>query len=96
MPHRYAFPNTNELDTVYNAKNRSWQGIHNVVTTEKNKELFKTDLIVQGNSSSDGSTRITIRAVLPPRDARIITIFPTGNDIDLKHRLTIFNIFFKF
>ncbi len=38
------------------------------------------------------------RAVLATRDAHIIAIFPAGNDIDLKHRLTIiiFNIFFKF
>ncbi len=37
-------------------------------------------------------------AVLATRDARIIVIFPAGNDINLKHRLTIiiFNIFFKF
>ncbi len=39
-----------------------------------------------------------IRAVFATRDARIIALFPAGNDIDLKHRLTIiiFNIFFKF
>ncbi len=38
-----------------------------------------------------------IRAVLATRDARIIAIFPAGNDIDLKHRLTIiiFKIFFQ-
>ncbi len=38
-----------------------------------------------------------IRAVHTSRDARIIAIFPAGNDIDLQHRLTIiiFNIFFK-
>ncbi len=29
-----------------------------------------------------------IRAVLTTRDARKIAIFPVGNDIDLKHRLT--------
>ncbi len=38
------------------------------------------------------------RAVLTTRDASIITIFPAGNDIDLKHRLMIiiFNIFSSF
>ncbi len=37
------------------------------------------------------------RAVLATRDAHIITIFPAGNDIDLKHRpmIIIFNIFFN-
>ncbi len=41
---------------------------------------------------------VILRAVLANHDAHIITIFPAGNDIDLKHRLTIiiFNIFFKF
>ncbi len=39
-----------------------------------------------------------VRAVLATSDAHIIAIFSAGNDIDLKHRLTIiiFNIFFKF
>ncbi len=50
--HRYAFKNTNKVDTVYNANNRSWQGIHNAITTEKNRELFDTELIVQGNICS--------------------------------------------
>ncbi len=38
------------------------------------------------------------RAVLVTRDARLIAIFPAGNDIDLKHRITIviLNIFYKF
>ncbi len=42
--------------------------------------------------------KIFYRALLATCDARIIAIFPAGNDIDLKHRLTIiiFNIFFKF
>ncbi len=39
-----------------------------------------------------------IRVVLNISDARLIAIFPAGNDIDLKHRITIviFNILFKF
>ncbi len=53
VPHRYAFSNTNKLDSVYNAKNRSWQGIHNAAITEKNREPFKTDLIVQGSCTID-------------------------------------------
>ncbi len=52
---------TTKLDTVYNAKNRSWQGIHDAITTEKNRDLFKIDLIVQGNSSNLDSTGITIQ-----------------------------------
>ncbi len=59
VPHRYAFSNTTKLDTVYNATNRSWQGIHDALTTEKNRDLFETDLIVQCNSSNVDSTRIT-------------------------------------
>ncbi len=60
-PHRYAFSNITKLDTMYNVKNRSWQSIHDAITTEKNMHLFKTDLIVQGNSSNVYSTRITIQ-----------------------------------
>ncbi len=43
-------------------------------------------------------TMVYIKAVLATRDDSIITIFPAGNDIDLKHILMImiFNIFFKF
>ncbi len=61
VQHIYAFTNTNTLDTVYNAKHLSWQCIHNAITTGKNRELFETDLIVQGIYSVDESTRITIQ-----------------------------------
>ncbi len=60
MPQRYAFTSTVKLNSVYNAKNRYWQGIHDAITTEKNRDLFDTDLIVKGNSSNVDSTRITI------------------------------------
>ncbi len=46
---------------MYNAKNRSWQGIQDAITTEKNRDLFETNLIVQGNSSNVDSTRITLQ-----------------------------------
>ncbi len=59
MLHRFAFSNTTKLDTVCNSKNRSWLGIHDAITTEKNRDLFDTDLIVQGNSSNVDSTSIT-------------------------------------
>ncbi len=41
---------------------------------------------------------VIARAVLVTHDARLIAIFPTGNDIDSKHRImiVILNIFFKF
>ncbi len=52
VSHRYAFPNANKLDTVYKAKNCSWQGLHNAIATEKNRELFDTDFMVQVNSAN--------------------------------------------
>ncbi len=59
--HRYAFKNINKIDIVYNAKNLSWQGIDNAITTEKNRELFDTDHIIQSNIASDDSTTISIQ-----------------------------------
>ncbi len=41
--HRYVFKNHNKIYTVYNATTISWQGIHNVITTEKNRELLDTE-----------------------------------------------------
>ncbi len=34
--------------------------IYNAITTEKNRELFDTELIIQGNIVSDDSTIISI------------------------------------
>ncbi len=61
VPSEYAFSNTTKPDTLYNAKNRSWQGIHDAITIKKNRDLFETDIIVQGNISNVDSTRITIQ-----------------------------------
>ncbi len=47
VPPRDAFSNTSIIDTVYNANNRIWQGIHDSITTAKNRELFETYFIVQ-------------------------------------------------
>ncbi len=90
MPHRYSVSHTNKLDNVYNAKNRSWQGIHNAGTTEKNRELFETDLIVQGNISSDDSTRITIQMnkncmteLLLVDNTKVLSLCNTGSNVHL-------------
>ncbi len=90
VPHRYAFSNTTKLDTVYNAKNRSWQGIHDAITREKNRDLFETDLIVQGNSSNVDSTRITIQVnkncmteLLLLDNTKVLSLFHTGSNVNL-------------
>ncbi len=90
MPHRYAFANTNKLDTVYNANNRSWQGIHNAITTEKNMDLFETDLIVQGNGVNTDSTRITIQVnkncmteLLLLDNTKVLSLIDTGSNVNL-------------
>ncbi len=61
MPSRYASSNIAKIDTVYNAKNRSWQGVHDSITAVKKRELFETDFIVQGNHPNVDSTRIRIQ-----------------------------------
>ncbi len=58
--HGYVFKNHNKIDTVYNATNLKWQSIHDAIGSEKNIELFDTELIVHGNISSDDSTKISI------------------------------------
>ncbi len=90
VPHRYAFSNTTKPDTLYNAKNRSWQGIHDAITTEKNRDLFETNLIVQGNSSNVDSTRITIQVnkncmteLLLLDNNKVLTLFDTGSNVNL-------------
>ncbi len=35
VPHRYAYTNTDKMDTVHNAINLTWQSIQNAITTEK-------------------------------------------------------------
>ncbi len=60
MPPRHAFSNTTKIDTVYNTNNRTWQGIHDSITTAKNCELFETDFIVQDDHSQVDSTRVNI------------------------------------
>ncbi len=90
VPHRYAFTNTNKLDTVYNANNLSWQGIHDAITTKKNAELFETDLIVQGNNSVNESTRITIQVnkncmteLLLLDNTKVLSLFDSGSPVNL-------------
>ncbi len=61
MPPRHAFSNTGKIDTVYNANNRTWQGIHDSITTAKNRELFETDFIVQDEHPQVDSTRVNIQ-----------------------------------
>ncbi len=90
VPHRFAFSNTTKLDTVYNAKNRSWQGIHDAITTEKNGDLFETDLIIQGNSSNVDSPRITIQVnkncmteLLLLDNTKVLSLFDTSSNVNL-------------
>ncbi len=89
VPHRYAFSDT-KLDTMHNAKNRSWQGIHDAITTKKNRDLFETDLIVQANSSNVDSTRITIQVnkyfmteLLLLDNTKVLSLFDTGSNVNL-------------
>ncbi len=90
MPHRFAFSNVTQIDTVYNAKNMSWQGIHNVITMVKNRELFETDFIVQGNCSDVNSTRTNIQVnkhcmteLLLLDNTKVLCLFDTDSNVNL-------------
>ncbi len=75
---------------MYNAKNRSRQSIHDAITTEKNRDLFETDFIIQGNSSNVDSTRIIIQInkncmteILLPDNTKVLSLFNTGSNVNL-------------
>ncbi len=48
---RHVFENTNMVNTVYNARNMNWHSIHDSVTIDKSRDLFDTELLVQGNEN---------------------------------------------
>ncbi len=90
VPHRYAFSNITKIDTVYNAKNRSWQGSHYAITTDKNRELFETDFIVQGDDYNVDSTRIRMQVnkhcmteLLLLDSTKILCLFDTGSKVNI-------------
>ncbi len=90
MPPRYAFSNITKIYTVYNAKNRTWQGIHDSITTVKKLELFETDFTVQGNHHHIDSTRIRIHVnkhcmdeLLLLDSTKLLCLFDTGSNVNL-------------
>ncbi len=90
MPPRHAFLNTNKIDTVYNANNRTWQGIHDSITMATNRELFETDFIVKDEHSQVDSTRINIQVnkhymteLLLLDNTKILCLFDTGSNVNL-------------
>ncbi len=90
MPPRHAFSNTNKIDTVYNANNRTWQGIHDSITTAKNCDLFETDFIVQDEHSQVDSTRVNIQVnkhcmteLLLLYNTKVLCLFDTGSNVNL-------------
>ncbi len=90
MPPRDAFSNATKIDTICNAKNRMWQGIHNSITTVKNRELFETNFIVQGDHSHNDSTRVSIQVnkhcmteLLLLDNTKELCLFDTGSNVNL-------------
>ncbi len=90
MPPRHAFSNTSKIDTVYNANNRTWQGIHDSITMTKNRELFETDFIVQDEHSQVDSTRVNMQVnkhcmteLLLLDNTKVLCLFDAGSNINL-------------
>ncbi len=90
MPPRYAFSNTSKIDTVYNANNRTWQGIHDSITMAKNHELFEIDFIVQDEHSQVDSTRVNIQVnkhcmteLLLLDNTKVLCLFDTCSNVNL-------------
>ncbi len=90
VPPRHAFSNTNKIDSVYNANNRTWQGIHDSITRAKNHELFETDFIVQDEHPQVDSTRVNIHVnkhcmteLLLLDNTKVLCLFDTGSNVNL-------------
>ncbi len=88
--HSYVFQNANKINAVYNTKNMNWQSIHNSITTEKNGELFDTDLIVQHIQNDDNATSININVnkncmteMLLLDNTKLLSLFDTGSTVNL-------------
>ncbi len=67
-----------------------WQGIHDSITTVKNRELFETDIIVQDNHSNIDSTRIRTQfnkhcmtELLLLYNTKVLCLIDTGSNVNL-------------
>ncbi len=90
VPPRHAFSNTSKINTLYNANNRTWQGIHDSLTMAKNGELFETDFIVQDEQPHVDSTRVNIQInkhcmteLLLLDNTKVLCLFDTGSNVNL-------------
>ncbi len=86
----HAFANLKKIDNVYNVRNRSWQGIHDSVMTVKNRELFETNFIAEGNHTQVDSSRINIQVnkhcmteLLLLENTKVLCLFDTGSNVNL-------------
>ncbi len=89
-PPRHAFSNTIKIETVYNANNRTWQGIHDSITTVKKRKLFDTDFIVQSDHSQTDSPIVNIQVnkhctteLLLLDNTKVLCLFDTGSNVNL-------------
>ncbi len=85
MPPRHAFSDTTKIETIYNANNRMWQGIHDSITMARNRELSETDFIIQGDHPHIDSPRVNIQvnkhcmtALLLLDNTKVLFLFDTG------------------
>ncbi len=90
MHPRYAFSNITKIDSEYNAKNMTWQGIHDSITMVKKQELFETDFIIQDNHPNVDSSRISIQVnkhcmteLLLLDRTKVLCLFDTGSNVKL-------------
>ncbi len=67
-----------------------WQGIYDSITMAKNRELFETDFIVQGDHSQIESTSVNIQVnkhcmteLLLLGNTKVLCLFDTGYNVNL-------------
>ncbi len=74
-----------------NAKNMNWQSIYDSLTTDKTRDLFDTDLLVQNNGNDQIDTplvninvnKIYMTRLLLLDDTGVLSLFDTGLTVNL-------------
>ncbi len=87
---RHTFTHKSTIDVIYNAKNRSWEDIHDSISTTTTRELFDADFLSHANQPLTDSIRINIpfnkhcmNELLLLDNAKVLCLFDTGSNVNL-------------
>ncbi len=87
---RHTFTHTSTIDVIYNAKNRSWQDIHDSISTTTTSELFDADFVSHESQPLADSIRINIplnkhcmSELLLLDNTKVLCLFDTSSNVNL-------------